>query len=541
MKVHALVSAAVVLSTSFAQQPFVRIDSTRTQSLNAAAPSIAGGPQALVTGVVCGDDALARHNQVVPGGGSLFPLAFTEPVIPSGVDRIVCYSQVNGSARNQGVFLADAAGLHPLVMGCGGGGGSGNPGSNVGDASPIGGKFTGFFGGTPFAPATNVAGDALFVADVFGGAATRGLFLYRAATQTVVKVAALGDVLPTGATIAEIGPGSINANGVVVFVAAGALSNGDGHILRWENGVTTKVARVGDPSPSGGAYTFLASEYFGFADGTNIPTGPIPDINDAGNIVFRAVAGSVRGFVFAPNGGSPQWCIRAGDPTPSGGTHFDFWSAMINNADQIAFMGDIQTSSGFSAGWYVGKPGAWRKAVEFFDVIDGASCNGLAASRNPMSPLSGDGDLVFWASLQYAGVSRDALVLSRASGAVELIRKSSDATSIGGTVGAMDAWPSMNDAGQATLSCGTPGASGGVTSAHFLLTLCPVVQSYCTAGTTFDGCNALLSGAGVPSASTSSGFTLSASNLPGQRNGLFFYGGAVDGDHAVIGARAQAV
>lgn len=47
--------------------------------------------------------------------------------------------------------------------------------------------------------------------------------------------------------------------------------------------------------------------------------------------------------------------------------------------------------------------------------------------------------------------------------------------------------------------------------------------SYCTAGTTTNGCNALLTSTGIPSASASSGFVVTASSVEGQKQGLFFY------------------
>jgi len=48
--------------------------------------------------------------------------------------------------------------------------------------------------------------------------------------------------------------------------------------------------------------------------------------------------------------------------------------------------------------------------------------------------------------------------------------------------------------------------------------------NYCTAGTASHGCVASIAGAGVPSASSGSGFTISASNVEGAKQGLFFYG-----------------
>lgn len=57
---------------------------------------------------------------------------------------------------------------------------------------------------------------------------------------------------------------------------------------------------------------------------------------------------------------------------------------------------------------------------------------------------------------------------------------------------------------------------------------CGGFASYCTAGTTTNGCTATLWAAGTPSASGTGSFTLSATSVEGQKQGLFFYsdGGA---------------
>ena len=52
----------------------------------------------------------------------------------------------------------------------------------------------------------------------------------------------------------------------------------------------------------------------------------------------------------------------------------------------------------------------------------------------------------------------------------------------------------------------------------------PNFASYCTAGTSANGCQATLSGSGFPSATLPSGFTLSAAGVEGQKDGLFFFG-----------------
>jgi hypothetical protein len=47
---------------------------------------------------------------------------------------------------------------------------------------------------------------------------------------------------------------------------------------------------------------------------------------------------------------------------------------------------------------------------------------------------------------------------------------------------------------------------------------------YCTAGTSSNGCRALLAATGRPSATASAGFQLTASGVEGGKDGLFFYG-----------------
>jgi hypothetical protein len=53
---------------------------------------------------------------------------------------------------------------------------------------------------------------------------------------------------------------------------------------------------------------------------------------------------------------------------------------------------------------------------------------------------------------------------------------------------------------------------------------CANTVVYCTAGTTTNGCTATLSASGVPDADAGAGFTVTATGVEGQKQGLFFYG-----------------
>ena len=86
-----------------------------------------------------------------------------------------------------------------------------------------------------------------------------------------------------------------------------------------------------------------------------------------------------------------------------------------------------------------------------------------------MEPLSNNGDLVLWTDVQMPGGAMvEHLVVRRSNGQLEIAAKRGDPSPLGGTVGTMDAWPAMNQAGSVTLNAATPGAAGGALSAHML-------------------------------------------------------------------------
>ena len=422
-------------------------------------------------------ESRAAHGQVAPdtNGGTLNPVAFINPTTVNASGRVAFNSQVDGSDRNQGVFVADSDGtITAIAIGCGGLGGGGDTTSDCGDASPIGGHFGGFFFGTVFTPDINDAGDVLFFCDVNGGDSRRALFLYQAASGQIVKVAAVGDPSPIGGTFGAVGPGSINNEGKVVFLASQVGDTINSNLFMWDNGVVTKVAALGDPAPGGGTFSGLGVESFGFQDGTSVPVGPVPDINDSDQIAFRAiVTGGItgRGIVVRTNQ-VDEWYVKVPDPTPIGGTYLDMQAAAINNAGQIAFFADYHpTPQTTNSGWFAGAPGNWRKVVVFFDPIDGGQCLGLAFSRNPMQTIDAAGNVVFWANLDSNGTS-DRLVLGLTDGNLLIAARRGDPTPIGGTFGSMDAWPAING-NIGTLNVATPGAQNGALSAHMAFNHCP--------------------------------------------------------------------
>ena len=121
-----------------------------------------------------------------------------------------------------------------------------------------------------------------------------------------------------GGTFAMVGPGSLNASGAVAFLASGSTS-GPSDVFLWNGASTSKVAAAGDAAPLGSTYQFLGSESFGFTDGSTIPAGPVPDIDNAGNVVFRAITvDGRRGIVHQPaGGGAASWIFSSPSCSPT--------------------------------------------------------------------------------------------------------------------------------------------------------------------------------------------------------------------------------
>lgn len=432
---------------------------------------LCGFYHAVIGTTVCDTKLLAGYGQSAPntGGGTLNSQASLNPTAVNASGKIAFNSAVSGSDRNQGVFVADANGvISAIAIGCGGSGGGGDTTSSCGDVSPVGGHFGGFYGGSDFAPDIDNAGDVLFFGDVNGGSARRGLFLYRAVTGQIVKVAVVGDPSPLGGIFGAVGPGTLNNNGRIVFLAA-AGGNSTSDIFQWRNGVVTKVAAIGDSAPGGGTYTALGTQSLTFVDGTDIPVGPVPDINDSNQIAFVA-ASTIKSGIVLRTGQTDRWDIKLGDLTPVSGRYISMQAPSLNNAGQISFFADYQTGRTFNSGIFAGAQGNWRKVIVFYDAIDGGQCLGLAFSRNPMQSIDASGNVIFWTDLSNNG-TQDRLVLGLTTGDYLIVARRGDPTPLGGTYGSINPWPSINGT-IGTLNVSIPDAPSGPTDGHMTFNQC---------------------------------------------------------------------
>jgi len=407
------------------------------------------------------------------GGGTLGTVApFFDTTINSA-GSVAFGAPVNGSSRNQGFFVSNPNGtVNAVAIGCGDFGGGGDTTSVCGDPSPIGGKISGLFF---YTPSINDAGDVVFISDVNGGSARRALFVFHAATRTLEKVAAPGDPSPIGGVFDSVSPGVISNSGKVFFLALPTPGSFDSDLFMWEHGVVTKVAATGDPAPGGGTYSIIGSQSVGYVDGTTMPIGPLPDINDSDQIAFRAiVSGGItdRGIIVRTNG-VDQWYVKVPDPTPIGGTYLSMEAPSINNAGQVSFFADYHpTPTTINSGWFAGAPGNWRKVLVFYDSVDGGQVLGLAISNNPEHEIDDAGNVFVWANLDSNG-TEDRLLVNLTDGSLLVAARNGDPTPIGGTFNGMSPWPTINKENGGIFGAYTPGAQNGVLNAYFTYEQCP--------------------------------------------------------------------
>jgi hypothetical protein len=155
-----------------------------------------------------GTRKIATTGDVMPNGKVIPQNAFPRGTL-NGNGDVAFLTNLSDDASARGVFLWSAGLIKTIVL--------------QGDLSPIGGQFSSLtdvdltldFG--PARPQLNAKGEVVFKAKAGRDGKTIGLFM--ASPAAIVKIVAVGDVLPSGDQIGEIDTYSLNENGEVAFFA----------------------------------------------------------------------------------------------------------------------------------------------------------------------------------------------------------------------------------------------------------------------------------------------------------------------------------
>src|SRR5260221_2727652 len=146
----------------------------------------------------------------------------------------------------------------------------------------------------------------------------------------------------------------VNNRGQIAFYASVARAKAtEGIFLATVSGIT-KAAAVGDAVPGGGVLSEFARH-------------PLPALNDAGKVAFGATVAGARateGIFLAAEGRVKAIALSGTDaPGVRNGTFVDFDAPVLNNRDDIAFVGTVRRGRETLQVLYLYSGGVLRKLV----------------------------------------------------------------------------------------------------------------------------------------------------------------------------------
>jgi len=179
-------------------------------------------------------------------------------------------------------------------------------------------------------------------------------------------VVASGQAAPGGGSFDRFDVGSqpivapVNSRGQVAFYASVARAKAaEGIFLATGSGIT-KAAAVGDAVPGGGVLSEFARH-------------PLPALNDAGKIAFGASVAGARaseGIFLAAEGRLKVIALSGTDaPGVRNGTFVEFDTPVLNNRDEIAFVGTVRQGRETVQVLYLYSGGVLRKLVASGDRV----------------------------------------------------------------------------------------------------------------------------------------------------------------------------
>jgi hypothetical protein len=217
------------------------------------------------------------------------------------------------------------------------------------------------------------------------------------AVQTLRLVVASGQAAPGGGSFNRFDVSSqpivapVNSRGQVAFYASVARAKAaEGIFLATVSGIT-KAAAVGDAVPGGGVLSEFARH-------------PLPALNDVGKIAFGAnVAGAraTEGIFLAADNRLKDIALSGTDaPGVRNGTFVEFDAPVLNNRDEIAFVGTVRRGRETLQALYLYSGGVLRKLVAGGDPAP----RGGTFDRFGLPAINNKGVVVFPAVIEHGAI-----------------------------------------------------------------------------------------------------------------------------------------
>lgn len=316
-----------------------------------------------------------------------------------------------------------------------------------GRSAPGGGTFDRFdVTAQPIVAPVNARGQVAFYATVLRSAAREGIFL--AAGGRITKVAAFGDSVPGGGTLAEFSEHpspALNNAGHVAFVAhiAGGRAT-EGVFVSGEDGLRV-IALAGDDAPG-------------------MPTGVLvgfdaPALNDNDELAF--VANVRRGrdvldVLYFWNGQRLQRLLAENDRLVRiGGTMQKIGTAALNNRGVVAFTGTIYRGPALG-GIFVAGARDLRLLVGAGDRVPSGDMILRFAER---VAIDDDDSIAFGAYIGDNGQSREAVLRAIPEGLVT-VAVEGDVAPGGGRYAGFGPWPTTGPGGITAFIAALDGGPG---------------------------------------------------------------------------------
>src|SRR5216684_313058 len=316
-----------------------------------------------------------------------------------------------------------------------------------GAAAPGGGRFDRFdVTSQPIVAPVNARGQVAFYATVLRAPAREGIFLAEAGHVT--KVAAFGDSVPGGGTLAEFGAHPVPSLNIVGHVAFGAQIAGgratEGVFLAGADRLRT-IALAGDDAPG-------------------VPAGVLvgfdaPALNDNDELAFVASVRRGRDLLdvlYFWNGQRLQRLVAEGDRLLRiGGTMDKIGEPALNNSGVIAFPAAIFKGPALGGIFVAGA----RDLRLLVGAGDRAPSGAMILRFSERLAIDDEGTIAFGAYLSEDGRTREAVLRTGAEGLTEIAVEGGLAPG-GGRYAGFGPWPTVGPGGVTAFIAALDGGPG---------------------------------------------------------------------------------
>jgi hypothetical protein len=297
-----------------------------------------------------------------------------------------------------------------------------------GQAAPSGGRFNRFdVSSQPIVAPVNGRGQVAFYASVARAKAAEGIFL--ATASRITKAAAVGDAVPGGGVLSEFARHPLPALNDAGKVAFGATVAG----ARATEGIFLAA------EDHLKAIALSGTDAPGVQNGTFVEFDA-PVLNNRDEIAF---VGTVRRgretlqVLYLYSGGVLRKLVAGGDPAPRGGTFDRFGLPAINNKGVVAFPAVIEQGA-ILGGIFVVGASELRLLVGAGEIGPGGA---MLVRFSERAAIDDEDNVAFVAHLG-SNAASEALLVANASGLTQLA-VTGEAAPGGGRFSAFGPWPNF--------------------------------------------------------------------------------------------------